>query len=144
MVDSLYTDQVLTGLKILGMIREGQKVCIRNGLINIEGKSQGAWAAFSRWIHGDNRTITMSYIRNIVNNALEIRKSHPHMWKDVDEGLIHALNGLTALEVTYTEDAGVVAALEVLKEKVSGALSDGKSTPQPPRGEQHTGKKSHA
>jgi hypothetical protein len=126
MTESLYTDQVLTGLKILGMIREGQKVCIRNGLINIEGQSQGVWAALSRWIHGDNRTITMSYIRNIVHNALEIRRTHPHLWKDVDEGLSHALNGITALEVTYTEDAGVVAALEVLKEKINGSLSDGK------------------
>ena len=119
MVDSLYTDQVLTGLKILGMIREGQKVCIRNGLINIEGVSHGVWAAVNRWVHGDSRTITMSYIRNIVNNAIEIRKSHPHMSKDIDDGLTHAMNGITALEVTYTEDAGVIAALQVLKEKIS-------------------------
>lgn len=119
MTDSLYTDQVLTGLKILGMIREGQKVCIRNGLINIEGKSQGAMTAISRWIHGDSRIITISYIRSIVNNAIEIRKSHSCLCKDIDDGLCHALNGISALEVTYTEDAGVIAALQVLKEKIS-------------------------
>lgn len=119
----MYIEQVLTGLKVLGMIREGQKVCIRNGLMNIEVVSQGVRAAISRWIHSDGRGITMSYIRNVISNGIEIARTHPHMEEQVNQGLRHALNGLSALTVTYTDDAGVVAAMEVLKEKISGALS---------------------
>ena len=36
MLDVGYMDQVLTGLKVIGMIKEGQKVSVRNGLINID------------------------------------------------------------------------------------------------------------
>ena len=122
--DSLYVEQVLTGLKVLGMIREGQKVCIRNGLMNIEVASQGVRAAISRWLHADGRGITMSYIRNVIANGIEIGKTHPHMTEQVNQGLRHALNGLSALSVTYTDDAGVVAAMEVLKEKVKQYLDE--------------------
>jgi hypothetical protein len=124
MADSLYVEQVLTGLKVLGMIREGQKVCIRNGLMNIEVASQGVRAAISRWLHSDGRVITMSYIRNVINNAIEIGKTHSHMTEQVHQALRHALNGLSALAVTYTDDAGVVAAMEVLKEKVKQYLGE--------------------
>jgi hypothetical protein len=80
----------------------------------------------------------------VVANGIEIGKTHSHMTEQVHQALRHALNGLSALTVTYTDDAGVVAAMEVLKEKINGALSDGKGTPQSSRGEQHTGRKSHA
>ena len=46
-----FIDQILTSLRVIGMIKEGQKVKVRNGLLDLEPNSSGMRVAISRWIH---------------------------------------------------------------------------------------------
>ena len=119
MTDDL-VDQVLTSLKIVGMIKEGQKVCIRNGLLTLETHSTGLKVAIRRWINRDNRQSTLSYIKNVVNNAFDIVNMHQN--EDTIEKLKLALKdcilGLGCLSVTYNDDASMTASIEVMQDRI--------------------------
>tara|TARA_Y100000389_G_scaffold74876_1_gene71480 strand:+ start:1594 stop:2040 length:447 start_codon:yes stop_codon:yes gene_type:complete len=111
-----FTDQILTSLKIIGRIKEGQKVCVRDGLIHIEVKSSGVVSSLKRWLHGDNRFTTLSYIKNVVNNALDLCKICSE--QDLKDALRESILGLSSLAVTYGNDAATLATIEVLQERI--------------------------
>ena len=92
------------------MIREGQKISVRDGILHLEMSPPGMWTSVRRWLFSDSRHVTMIYIQNIILNALDRRVHHKH--------LEETLHGLNALKVTYTEDVAIVAKLTVLEEKV--------------------------
>jgi hypothetical protein len=111
-----FTDQILTSLKIIGRIKEGQKVCVRDGLIHIESKSSGVVSSIKRWLHGDNRFTTLSYIKNVVNNALDLCKVCND--QDLKDALDDSIVGMSSLAVTYGNDAATLATIEVLQERI--------------------------
>ena len=118
MCDIGYIDQILTGLNVIGMIKEGQKVSVRNGLLNIDVRKRGVFNGIVRWLHNDNRYSTLSYIRNVVNNAIEIASKSPEHKEHIDDGLSKAVTGLSALSVTYTDDAAIAASINVMKDRI--------------------------
>lgn len=106
--------EILTCLKIVSMIREGQKVSVRDGVLRLEYSSSGIWSAVKRWLFNDSRHVTLTYIQNIILNAMD---------KRVHERYIEeSLQGLNALKVTYSNDVTVVARLTVLEEKIQEYL----------------------
>jgi len=109
-------DEVLTSLKIIGSIKEGQKVCVRNGLLTLEQRSNGFLPALKRFIYGDNREITLRYIKNVVHNALSILNASKN--DEVLKHLNEAVVGLQRLEVTYVADVATVSAIQVLVTRV--------------------------
>jgi hypothetical protein len=109
--------EILTCLKIISMIREGQKVSVRDGVLKLEYSSNGLWSAVKRWMFSDSRQVTMTYIQNIILNALD-RKIQSRY-------LTEAMQGLNSLKVTYSKDVTVVARLTVLEEKIQEYLKDG-------------------
>jgi hypothetical protein len=109
-------DEVLTSLKIIGSIKEGQKVCVRNGLLTLEQRSNGFLPAIKRFIYGDNREITIRYIKNVVHNALSILNASKN--DDVLKHLNEAVVGLKRLEVTYVADVATVSSIQVLVRRV--------------------------
>lgn len=115
-----FVDQILTSLKIIAMIKEGQKVCVRNGHLALEAQSTGIVISFKRWLHGDNRSTTICYIKNIVNNALSVIKNHkdPYSVDKIKTALEDAMNGVSSLIVTYDDDVAITATLHVLKDRV--------------------------
>ena len=102
------------------MIKEGQKVSVRNGLLHIDIKKRGVFNGLFRWLNNDNRHSTLSYIRNVVANALDIAQKMPEHLTVIDDGLKKALTGLSALAVTYNDDAAVSASISVLKDRIEG------------------------
>ena len=118
MLDVGYMDQVLTGLKVIGMIKEGQKVSVRNGLINIDDRRRGVLSSIARWMNNDNRYNTLSYIRNVVTNAISLAETSPDQSGMISDGLTKAMTGLSALSVTYNDDAAVAASIDVMKERI--------------------------
>ena len=110
-------DQVLTSLKVISMIKEGQKVSVRNGLLDIEVRSSGLLTAFKRWINHDNRHTTLTYIRNIVTTAMDLSKTHATT--RIIEALREASNGLNSLAVTYADDASITATIHVMKDRIA-------------------------
>jgi hypothetical protein len=111
-----FVDQLLTSLRVISMLKEGQKLRVRNGLLGIEFKSTGIPTAINRWVHNDNRYTSLMYIKNVVNNSMEISRTHS---KDrINTALTDSLTGLGALSVTYGSDVSVAAMIHVLQERI--------------------------
>jgi hypothetical protein len=117
-------DHLLTSLKVISMIKEGQKVCVRNGHLSLEVQSTGVLTSLRRWIHKDNRQTTVSYIKSVVQNALSTTKSHNNDKSVVKlfRGLEEAITGINSLTVTYADDATVAATLQVLNDRIKTEL----------------------
>lgn len=107
-----FVDQILTSLKVISMIKEGQKVKVRDGLLSLEVQSTGVLAGIRRWINKDNRLTTLRYIRNTVIQAMTLTDDR------VNQALKEAMNGLNCLTITYGDDAGVTAAIDVIKDRI--------------------------
>lgn len=119
-----FVDQILTSLKIISMIKEGQKVCVRNGLLSLEPESTGIRVAMRRWIHNDSRHNTLAYIKNVVNNALDVCKIHSNnetIFK-IKNALSECVTGLGSLAVTYETDVPIVATLQVMQARIQSNL----------------------
>lgn len=107
-----FVDQILTSLKVISMIKEGQKVKVRDGLLSLEVYSTGVMTGLRRWINRDNRLTTLRYIRNTVIQAMTLSDER------VTHALKEAMNGLNCLAITYGDDAGVTAAIDVIKDRI--------------------------
>jgi len=122
----LFIDQILTSLKIISMIKEGQKVCVRNGLLSLEPTSTGLHVAVRRWINNDSRQSTLSYIKNVVNNALDVCNMLTD--HDIIAKIIKSLNecstGLGSLAVTYEMDVPIVATIQVMQDRIKTNLEN--------------------
>jgi hypothetical protein len=109
-------DELLTSLRVISMIKEGQKARIRDGLIFLEPNSYGAVTGLRRWLNRDNRVTTVRYIRNIINHALATYQKEPS--ESLKAGLAEAVKGIDSLCVTYGDDATTLASLTIIKEKI--------------------------
>jgi hypothetical protein len=117
-------DHLLTSLKVIAMIKEGQKVCVRNGHLTLETQSTGVTTSVKRWVHGDSRNTTVHYIKSVLHNAIVVSKTYKNQ-TSVDKivaGMTEALVGISSLIVTYADDATVSATLQVLHNRVSTEL----------------------
>ncbi len=119
-----FIDQILTSLKVISMIKEGQKVKLRNGLLDLEPSSSGFRVAVRRWMHNDNRHTTILYIKNVISNAMEIILIKHNQSDKLQKALIDCVTGLGALAVTYGEDASVTATLHVLQEHIKSKINN--------------------
>jgi len=112
-------DDTIVALRVIGMIREGQKVSVHDGVLIIEqGQTRTIINSIKRWIHGDNRNKTINYIKNIVNNGILLINDEPRVTAAFQESLA----GISALKVTYAEDAVIVANLNVLYDKIKSVI----------------------
>jgi len=121
-----FVDQVLTSLRIISMIKEGQKVCVRNGILTLENQSTGLYTAIVRWINNDNRYTTIAYIKNVINNAMDITKLHTceQTLQKLIEALKSSLIGLGCLEVTYEGDAAILATIQVMQDRIQSEITN--------------------
>jgi len=121
------TFNLITSLKIISMIREGQKVSIRHGNIHMDRISEGLSSSIKRWYYQDSRYKTYNFIRNLIMNALGFYKNLPTDHEEYDlleKSLYDATIGISNLKITYGEDASIVAAFEVLEDRINRALKN--------------------
>ena len=115
-----FADDLLTALKIIGMIDANQKLCLRNGKLALS-TSRGVW----RWLAGDSRVQTFAAIRSAVMGAIQILSSTPppdtwlasRLCKELEGARI----GIQKLQETYDSDSLAVAQLQVLEERIDAA-----------------------
>lgn len=119
-----FIDQILTSLRVIAMIKEGQKVKVRNGLLDLEPVSTGLRAAIRRWVHNDNRNTTVLYIKNVVSNASDLIHLQVSQTEKIKEAMNECVAGLGALSVTYGEDASITATLHVLQERIKNEINN--------------------
>lgn len=110
-------EDILWSLKIISMIKEGQKVRVRSGHLDVHD-SGNVFTSVFRWLRNDNRQTSLTYISNIINRAIN---------ENCDKKAIQeALSGMNALKVTYATDINIVARILVLEEKIQYYIKHGK------------------
>jgi len=119
-------DHLLTSLKVISMIKEGQKVCVRNGHLTLENQSTGVVTSIRRWINKDSRQTTVHYIKSVVQNSVAVSKTYKNEVSvgKLLLGMSEALIGIGSLIVTYADDATVSATLQVLHDRISTELKN--------------------
>ena len=98
-------DHVLTTLKVIANLQEGQKLAVRSGIVTIDKKPN----SFIRWMNGDSRMTTLTCIYAIVNEALVL---------NLNSELLLSTEGLKTLKVTYCGDEGTIAYIDVILDKI--------------------------
>ena len=130
--------EVLTDLEVLSMIKEKDKLCIRDGHITIEQKTHPFKIAIRRWIKNDNRRTMIMEINNVISLSLQLckdAKENPEKKWTLGQFNKHfkkVIEGLENLKKTYFNDSNVVARLtilnEILKEEINQLESNLTST----------------
>ena len=98
-------DHILTSLKVIGSLKEGQKISVRHGLMRIDANPKG----LLRWMSGDSRQVSLLHITLVIHEALLA-----HLYKELEE----AAPGLETLKVTYGDDIAFVASIDILLGKI--------------------------
>lgn len=116
-----FADDLLTSLKIIGMIDSNQKLCLRNGRLALS-TSRGVW----RWLAGDSRAQTFAAIRSAVMGAIQVMDTNSEdSWLAgrLLRELGGARKGIQNLQETYASDSLAVAQLQVLEERIEAAIN---------------------
>ena len=114
------TVDLFTDLEVLSMIREEDKLCIREGHIAIEKRSHPLKTAVRRWTNNDSRRITIMHINTLITQSLQIccenRNDSEKIWTihQFCKHFTNSLEGLSNLKKTYTDDSAIVARLNVI------------------------------
>jgi len=118
-------DKTMANLKLIGMIKKGEKVCLRKGQLNIEYVDR--LQSLRRWYNKDSRDVSLIHIRNTINDAIKIAKGliTNNIQSDLKIWTVTALNqelrncetGMQNLKTTYIDDPSFLANIEVLLDK---------------------------
>lgn len=118
-------DKTMANLKLIGMIKKGEKVCLRKGQLNIEYIDR--LQSLRRWYNKDSRDVSLIHIRNTINDAIKIAKGiiTNNIQSDLKIWTVSALNqelkncetGMQNLKTTYIDDPSFLANIEVLLDK---------------------------
>ena len=114
------TIDLFTDLEVLSMIKEEDKLCIRDGHITIEKKAHPIKTAIRRWTNNDSRKITIMHINTLITQSLQIcsenRNDSEKIWtiEQFCKHFTNSLDGLSNLKKTYIDDSAIVARLNVV------------------------------
>ena len=108
---------IITQLKVLSKVREGQKISIRNGTIYLDRNSDGIASSTKRWYYGDGRHKTYIFVKNLMFNAI-VSLTQTEEGDVIISAMKNSMSGINSLKVTYGDDDSVVAAYEVLTERM--------------------------
>lgn len=123
-----FVDATIANLKIIGMLQKNDKIRVHKGNISID-RGDGAVQALRRWLNRDSRDVTLIHLRNTITNAVRIANTvscnNLHTGS-LNEWTLQRLVGemaaaeigLQNLRATYTGDSGVVAAVDVMTERL--------------------------
>lgn len=118
-------EDLITDLKVISMLKENGRLCIRNGQLSIEPSiitKQNVlytWSAYAslavrRWWNQDNRQNAMLKVQSIILKCYETSEKLEGEKKMLFHNLCKdAANGLNHLKDTYKYDAAVSARLSV-------------------------------
>lgn len=70
------TDRVIINLKVLSTLKEGERVCVRNGQFSVY--SVGWGQCLTRWAYGENRWVNFDDVQGVFNEAIYLYPRHLH------------------------------------------------------------------
>ena len=147
-VSEEFVDQTIANLKVIGMLGQSSRLCVRHGRLSVE--RDDTLQPIRRWLARDSRELTLMHIRNTLNNALKIIRTLLPLFPALplsatapasapvpsSASADHALEvrrwalcqlltelraceaGLQNLRTTYSDDTMTVAAIDVLTDRV--------------------------
>lgn len=124
-------DEVLVNLKLIGQLKEDEKLRVYNNAIDIDNRYA---QSVMRLLYGDSRDVTIDFISGLVSSA----KSHSHKLIDqiipsdnsndgkdikhklnnLTSDLTSCLNGLDKLKITYRNDHVFRSKIEVIADRI--------------------------
>lgn len=131
------TDRVIINLKVLATLKEGERVCMRNGQFSLYNAGWGQ--SITRWFYQENRWVNFEDVQNVFNEAICILGTYMNMAVTeaanaaltavdaIAKELVHAMAGLAQLRKTYEADPLMVATLDVLIERTQTEVEKAQS-----------------
>lgn len=123
-----FIDDVLTNLRVVGMIKKNQKLCIRKGRLSID--TDDTVQPVRRWLYSDSRESIIAMIKITIQNAIRLSKDIQKDAFEIDmkEWTIHRIDeelrscelGLENMRTTYQDDSTYIAMLDTLIERLKG------------------------
>ena len=133
------TDTILVNLKIISKINANDKLKVSNNSTSIEKESLMTW--LSRWYNGDSREKTISFIKTVVTDAINItndimnstyinNKTKRTVYEEneftkslntlflVKNEMENCKTGILNLKKTYEMDIQIISQLEVIINKI--------------------------
>ena len=123
-----FIDDVLTNLRVVGMIKKNQKLCIRKGRLSVD--VDDTIQPVRRWLYSDSREKIIAMIKNTIQNAIRLSKDIQKDAVEIDmkEWTMHRIDeelrscelGLENMRTTYHDDSTYIAMLDTLIERLKG------------------------
>lgn len=101
------TSDIVKCIQLIENLKPGEKLSIRNGLIEIDSRANPIF----RWFNGDNRYVTISHLSNIIESALHI-------------GIPVKSQGLRNLQETYKDSKAISDNLSSLIQKIDDTINE--------------------
>lgn len=124
-------DDLLASLKIVGRIRQHERISTTGEVVRVE--AQDVLQSIRRWWHGESREKNLQSIATLIDTAfqqleLRSRKQDPTPADKVfvirlREELNASLRGLQNLQCTYERDSVSEARLDVLRDRIRMQLT---------------------
>lgn len=143
MEDFINDPYLIDKLKLISKIKEGDKIIIKDQSIKIDNRY---FQSLRRWYNNDNRYLSIIFIENAINNALELedsldniinlnnksieskeeikkltkiqKKSIKDYLNNLSNELNNAIEGLKNIKTTYILDKLMQEKLDVLISKI--------------------------
>lgn len=97
---------IIPDLKVIGLITPGMTLSTTTmTLVNHKTWSGAAWRRYS----GENRKITVDFIRDLLNEAFDSESS-----EELDFAIENALTGVNNLKETYKDDQNIIIELDLI------------------------------
>lgn len=121
-----YVDLLIANLKVLASVPNGGRLAVRRGQLSVDTTVHGQCIA--RFWHGDSRETTIHHVKNSVSGAMRATEAIMNgtsldlkdIWTldHVAREMQSAEFGIRNLRSTYANDAGTIAALHVISERL--------------------------
>lgn len=125
-------DNLITNMKVIGMVQRGEKLCVRKGQLCKD--TDDHFQFVRRWVYKDSRETILMHVRNTILNAIKLTKallkgdiaSDMKDWSlfRISEELKACEIGLQNLKTTYMDDSIMYASLDTLISRLRASYEE--------------------
>ena len=104
----------MINLKVMTQLEPHVKLDTSQSLFRAYSTNHYAPAWLRRWYYGSSRTVDMSKVHQLYQNAVElICTEHPDLVR-IKEDLLASVKGIKNLKITYQDDITISSQLDVI------------------------------
>ena len=118
MINDSFIDDIITNLKIIGLIEPNNKLSIKNGHLKLDKLDNLQF--IRRWLNRDSREHTIIFLKNIIKNVSELTHRLDNFTENdknwVLKRIVSELEGVEIgiknLKTTYIDDSFIIVNLD--------------------------------